>query len=346
MIQRAFSAMFCLLAMLSMAGCAHFKESQPRGADVAPRVEQQQKEIVEDYEGRRAAAEMEAARSRAEHGDLSGCFTTLEALLARNPTHREARLMMADVQLARENVRAAEQLLKSLVQDYPYDAASHHALALLLESTGRSELARTHFERAAAIDPDDPLFALSAFQNEGAARKAATIALTAANVALATSPTPEAAAARAVIAAAQSPEGQAAIREALILLEKGEEDGALSAMQLACEQESLNTALPLAASVFLLRSEKADAAIVLLEAAAERQPKASTILRGLGAAYLQAGDFQAAQVVLQQAISLDSSDALAYFLVGQALQLQGRHADARAMMRAAVQLDPRFGQQR
>jgi hypothetical protein len=32
--------------------------------------------------------------------------------------------------------------------------------------------------------------------------------------------------------------------------------------------------------------------------------------------------------------------------VGQVLQLQGRHAEARAMLRTAAQLEPRFGQQR
>ena len=334
---------FCLLAMI---GCAHFKPPQPVVEDAARPPEKQQAEIVEDYELRREAAELEAARTRAEHGDLSGCHAAIESLLARNPAHREARLLMADVQLARENIPAAERVLLGLVQDYPEDAASHHALALLYESSGRVELARAHFQRAAAIVPDDPFVALSALGSSSTAHTAAQIAATAATVALATSPTPEAAAVRAVIAAAQTPAGQQAIHEALGLLQQADDEGALTLLRKAGELEPQNTAIPLAASIHLLRMEKPDAAIVLLEAAAERLPKTSAILRGLGAAYLQAGDLQAAQVVLQQAISLDSSDALAYFLVGQVLQLQGRTADASAAMRTAAQLDPRYGDQR
>jgi predicted Zn-dependent protease len=253
---------------------------------------------------------------------------------------------LADVHLARDNVRAAEEILTQLVKDFPQDAAAHHALALLYESTGRTQQAQTHFRRAATIAPDDPLIALSSWQDKATTEKAAQIATTAASIALDTSPTPEAAAARAIIAAAQTPEGQAAIRRAVALLEQAEEEGALTAIQEACAREPQNSALPLAAAVFLLRSEKANAAIVLLEAAANRQPRTPAMLRALGAAYLQAGDLSAAQVVLQQAISLDSSDALAYFLVGQVLHLQGRTVDADAAMSAAAQLDPRFSEQR
>lgn len=336
------SGMLAGLLLTAATGCAHFKPPQPLVEDVQPRIAAQKEEIVGDYEARRNAAELQAARTSAEHGDLSTCATALENILRRDASHREARLLLADVQLARENVAAAEQLLVTLVRDYPQDAASHHALALLLESTGRGELAKAHFQQAATIDPLDPLVALSADGNRETAGKIAAIAATAATVALATSPTPEAAAARAIVAAAQTPQGQELIRQALSLLERGEKDGALAALRQACELEPLNSAIPLAASVHLLRMEQSDAAIVLLEAAAERLPRTAAILRGLGAAYLQAGDLPAAQVVLQQALSLDSTDALSYFLTGQVLHLQGRVAEARQALRAAAELDSRF----
>ena len=62
----------------------------------------------------------------------------------------------------------------------------------------------------------------------------------------------------------------------------------------------------------------------------------------LGAAQYRLGDYQAAQVAIAQALSLDKSDALAYFLMGSTLVRLGQTTAAERQFAEAARLDPRF----
>jgi tetratricopeptide (TPR) repeat protein len=62
----------------------------------------------------------------------------------------------------------------------------------------------------------------------------------------------------------------------------------------------------------------------------------------LGAAHYRRGEYQVAQTALAQALSLDKSDALAYFLMGSTLAKQNEHEAAAKYLAEAARLDVRF----
>ena len=78
----------------------------------------------------------------------------------------------------------------------------------------------------------------------------------------------------------------------------------------------------------------------LLKGAAPRFPRSGAIHRALGTAYYRAGDYQAAQAALEQALSLDKSSALAYFLMGCTLRQRGQLEAAEQHFSRAAELDP------
>jgi tetratricopeptide (TPR) repeat protein len=81
-------------------------------------------------------------------------------LLRRNPDHREARLMLADLYVSTNKPAAAEKHLRLLLENDD-DARAHHALGLLLEISGKSTEALTHFQRAQTLEPGNELYAAS-----------------------------------------------------------------------------------------------------------------------------------------------------------------------------------------
>jgi Flp pilus assembly protein TadD len=131
-------------------------------ADVHPQQRQRQEQLVAEFEAHRDWAQCEAARARLQHSDLQGCRTLLEALLARNPNHRDGRLLMADVELfARRLPEAIEHARHATTLD-PADAEAHHALALLLEASGDSAQAAIYHQQAARLAPHHELYQAAA----------------------------------------------------------------------------------------------------------------------------------------------------------------------------------------
>ncbi|MCA9268003.1 MAG: tetratricopeptide repeat protein, partial [Planctomycetales bacterium] len=150
--------------LLTLPSCATWRASAPpvKSAQPAAPAHAALEESAEQFEQRRTVAELAAATASAERGDLSTCHSVVEAILKREPNNVDALLMMADVQLARDNPAAAERILRRVVNSEPDHAAAHFALGLLLESSARSDEAQIHFAQAHRLAPDDPLFALSA----------------------------------------------------------------------------------------------------------------------------------------------------------------------------------------
>lgn len=100
--------------------------------------------------------------------------------------------------------------------------------------------------------------------------------------------------------------------------------------------------VPIAAGVSALRYNRPDVAVEILEPAAQRFPRSASIHRILGAAYYRRGDYRASQVALWQALSLDKSNALSYFLMGCTLVKLGQEAAAQQHFRQAHLLDPKY----
>lgn len=105
-------------------------------------------------------AEYQAARFCHERGDDKACAEGLKRLLARNPDHRDARLLMAEV-LAGRNSAGAIEAVQYLLDRNPEDSEAHHALALLLDADGREAEALSHYERAASLKPDNEVYRVS-----------------------------------------------------------------------------------------------------------------------------------------------------------------------------------------
>lgn len=87
-----------------------------------------------------------------------------------------------------------------------------------------------------------------------------------------------------------------------------------------------------------------EGAIELATAGLAQIPERSASLyRVLGAAHYRRGEYQAAQIALAQALSLDKSDALSYFLMGSTLAKLGQSETAARCFAEAARLDPRYG---
>ncbi len=104
--------------------------------------------------------------------------------------------------------------------------------------------------------------------------------------------------------------------------------------------------VPIAAATAALRANEPETAVRVAEEAVRRFPKSAALYRVLAAAHYRRGDYAASQVAAQQALSLDNSSALSYFLVGSAMARLGQADAAEAHLRQARRLDPRYGQTR
>jgi len=89
------------------AGCAVLDLPDAPVADIAQKRQQRTEEAVREFESKRDLAEMQAAITYWNQGDVDACEQGLRRLLERNPDHREARLLMAKVRLADDPPRAA-----------------------------------------------------------------------------------------------------------------------------------------------------------------------------------------------------------------------------------------------
>ncbi len=95
-------------------------------------------------------------------------------------------------------------------------------------------------------------------------------------------------------------------------------------------------------AVEAMRHAEDSLAIELLEPAAARSDATARIFRTLGTAYYRTGDFPLAMQALERAVSLDSTSALSYFLLGSTLNKLGKQREAAAYWQRAALLDPRY----
>lgn len=117
---------------------------------------------------------------------------------------------------------------------------------------------------------------------------------------------------------------------------------AMSRIQEARAVNPQDPQIALSAAGLLLRHNQPQAAIGLLREATAAFPTSAPVHRMLGTAYYRAGGYQDSQVAFQQALSLDKSSALSYFLMGCTLAKLGRTEEAAAHFRQAQMLDPRL----
>lgn len=161
-VLRVRSALAIVVSFLLMAGCATVdKQLAELPDDVTPTRNVREKEAISDFEQTRDGALYQAALSRWRAGDAVESESLLTRLLQRNDEHREARLMLADLYAATGKSKAAEQHLRLLIERKADDAQAHHSLGLLLDTTGKQDEALKHLQKAAELEPNNELYAIS-----------------------------------------------------------------------------------------------------------------------------------------------------------------------------------------
>jgi predicted Zn-dependent protease len=143
-----------------MWGCAGAPVPKFLARNPLTEKQQREQEAIQRFEENRDFAEFNAALNAWEREDLKHCEDTLRALLDRNPEHRDARLLMVDVCLARRQPDEAHQHMRLLLDLYPHDPQVQYAMAILLDVTQRPEEALAYYERARKSAPDNELFAV------------------------------------------------------------------------------------------------------------------------------------------------------------------------------------------
>ncbi len=112
----------------------------------------------------------------------------------------------------------------------------------------------------------------------------------------------------------------------------------------AVEQELTNNPndpqIPISAAVIALESNQPETAASIARLGIAFHPSCAGLHRTLGAALYRTGDYASSQVALQQALSLDNTAALSYFLMGCVSEKLGDTEAAQTHFARATELDP------
>jgi Tfp pilus assembly protein PilF len=154
----------CCLAILSLAGCSAMRtwRTKAEETDVGRLREQRREEVVHGFERRRVMAQLQAARERADQGDPEAAEEILHGILERDPSVVAARVQLAELYWAHEELAEAEQQLRKAVELAPEQAELHHLLGVLLDAQGNEAEANVELIRAVELEPDNKLYRMTA----------------------------------------------------------------------------------------------------------------------------------------------------------------------------------------
>jgi predicted Zn-dependent protease len=318
-------------------------------------------EIVARVNHDRDLAEFQAAQSSYQQGDLRGCRAVLEPLLKRNPGHIEGNLLLAEMLVADNRCQEAIGQLQPLAEQHPEHAQLQHAMGLLWDNAGDTRRALGYYERAAQQEPENEGYQLS--YRTAARAVTATLPVGPAAPIAATDPTRpfasgvqlvghEESAEPAAFAVSNEEPGSAVadgseevsqrLSTAVDTLRHGDVDEAKRLLETLVAENPRDPQIPISAAVAALECNQPDIAIALVNPALSRFPESAALYRILGTANYRRGDYPASQIALQQALSLDNTSALSYFLMGCTLTKLGQAEAAEEHYERARQLDPRF----
>jgi predicted Zn-dependent protease len=360
-----------LLPLLALSvGCASMSlpKTMTQGS-ITPQLKKRSEDAAKLFEQQRDTAEFEAARARWEQqNDCQGCSEGLQKLLARNPRHREAHMLLAELFLSQENPNAAYEHAKAALDLYPNDGQVQYTMAICLDAQGKASDAVSYYERATRMDPQCEMFA-AAYQmardalhgevnnsrgtefdfaasadGTGSQVMAARHTKTSASVATPVAGVDPSVGTKSAEFAgyAENDPALESLRLGQAALVQGSLPTALEQFRRAITTKPDNPQIPISAAAVSLRANHPDLAVELLTPAAQQFPNSAAIHRMLGAALYRTGDYKSSQVALQQALSLDKSSALSYLLLGCTLAKLGQNESAEANFRQARTLDPRY----
>lgn len=356
------------VVLLGLPGCAVWNRIKPSTPDVKPLRENRAKSAVAEFERERNLAQYQAALSSWKQGDVKGCRDRLEKLLVREPGRRDASLLMAEVHLLDDEFELAQAIVQKLIDLDANDAQAQHTLGLLFEAQGRQRDAVACYERAVQLAPEDMVIATSyeaaveSLESDGAAT--AGKSLRASNLAdlqgnaLASDSDDSASAAPAdannpsdgkrnavstgLNATNLTNECRECLRQAEEALDANDGDMFVNCARAAMQAQPHDPKIPNLAAVAALRRNQPALAAQMATEGIHTIGESPDLFRTLGASQYRLGQFAEAQVSLGQSLSLDKSNALAYFLMGCTLNKLGEHEQAEEHLQRARQIDPRY----
>ncbi|MFI4874839.1 MAG: tetratricopeptide repeat protein [Blastopirellula sp. JB062] len=147
--------------LLTAAGCTNMPSWSEPILHPGRENEIRKQERVESLEQRHAATKLKAAQVHFAAGDTAKCRPLVDEALELRPNSAAALRLAAEVALAEDRGADAIVFYRRLVEQRPDDAQSHHWLGVALEVEGQVIEANRHFERAAQLAPDNPIYRLS-----------------------------------------------------------------------------------------------------------------------------------------------------------------------------------------
>ena len=334
-----------VVAVTAGSGCAAFRRIHASTADIDQQQAERAAETVAAFEKQRNFAQFQAAQARWREGNMIACREAVESILQREPTHLEARWLLVQVLLAQEKYDLAHGYLEQILADRPADARAQHTMGLVLDAQGRGSEALGYYRVAAELEPDNEQYALAC------AACTERCAPCAASSTASDSVTPAGAVDRADDAETSTasfarPEVEQGLTEAEAALARGDTARARDLLTKVVSLDPDAPQVPIRAAVLALRHRQPQLATFVLQPLERRWTDSAAFWRTLGTAYYRQADYPRAQRALQQALSLDNSNALSYVLMGCTLEKLGQTETAAEHHEQARRLDPRLGSQR
>ncbi|MDZ7619908.1 MAG: tetratricopeptide repeat protein [Patescibacteria group bacterium] len=305
--------------------------------------------IVRQFETRRNAMSIEAAEAALNRGNYQECEQTLRSVLDRDRSHRDARLLLAEVMLLTGRRPEAFTQLEHALREHGDDPRVHYAMALLLDASGRPKEAHEYYVRSVELNPEFAVYASAHEQLSGdeAIAPGEAVAYHSALggedwVAAAPSHATRAIASTGNSDQTFSPAVSSLLQEAREALAAGNAESAIAQFRAAMAADPENPHIPIHAATVALERNQPAAAVAVLTPAVEQFPNRAAMHRTLGVAHYRLGDYPSSQVALRQALSLDNTSGLAYLLMGCTLEKLGQPEAARTQWERAAALSPRY----
>ncbi|MCE9555017.1 MAG: hypothetical protein K8T91_16810, partial [Planctomycetes bacterium] len=273
--------MVVMVALLT--GCRSAEPRSWHSEDLEPQREQRKAEAVARFEAQRDEAQFAAALSRFKIGDIPGCRKSLEALMVRNPKHKESRELLLQIQELQEceGGDISTAAWESTPGKEPQVAPVGAALPLSLQkSDSRGEGNRPQHDHITDVDGEPDTYVRSTDQ---------------ASASLCVGPASSAKAQRRIPvyrADTTNYDGNAwgdvakrSVRQAIEALAVGDFEGAATYYRAAAAAEPGNSDLLLAAAAMSLRYEQDELALELVQSAISLYPSDAAAQRTLATIY-------------------------------------------------------------